>query len=193
MNKIIEKLEITFSKYNNALDTGNKKKQNIFFNEYLELKKEIKPIFNTLTKNERKTYKIICAEFRILSNEIKREKLFDGKKNTGSSKLNFNREYLKESKKISSNTTNVLKNSLIELGEAKGIAENSIEILEIDNNKIKNANDKMDDIQTDSHIAMRLITSTMKRLYTDKLIIMFTFIIICLIIIILLFKYKVIT
>ena len=65
-------------------------------------------------------------------------------------------------------------------------------ILEIDNEKIKNATNKMDTIQSDSQIAMKMITSTMKRLYTDKLIIMFTFIIICLIIIIVLFKYNII-
>jgi len=65
-------------------------------------------------------------------------------------------------------------------------------ILEIDNEKIKNATNKMDTTQSDSQIAMKMITSTMKRLYTDKLITMFTFIIICLIIIIVLFKYNII-
>jgi len=86
----------------------------------------------------------------------------------------------------------VLKKSLEELEEAKNIGSDAMVILEIDNEKIKNATNKMDTTQSDSQIAMKMITSTMKRLYTDKLITMFTFIIICLIIIIVLFKYNII-
>jgi hypothetical protein len=86
----------------------------------------------------------------------------------------------------------VLKKSLEELEEAKNIGSDAMVILEIDNEKIKNATNKMDTIQSDSQIAMKMITSTMKRLYTNKLITMFTFIIICLIIIIVLFKYNII-
>ncbi len=86
----------------------------------------------------------------------------------------------------------MLKKSLEELEEAKNIGSDAMVILEIDNEKIKNATNKMDTIQSDSQIAMKMITSTMKRLYTNKLITMFTFIIICLIIIIVLFKYNII-
>lgn len=86
----------------------------------------------------------------------------------------------------------MLKKSLEELEEAKNIGSDAMVILEIDNEKIKNATNKMDTTQSDSQIAMKMITSTMKRLYTDKLITMFTFIIICLIIIIVLFKYNII-
>ncbi len=191
MTDILDKLDNIFIKYNKAIDTGNIKKQHKYYDEYILLKKEIKPSLETLTKSERKTYKIICAEFRILSNETEREKLFGNKKNYVF-KSTSNNEYLNESKKISSNTTNVLKKSLEELEEAKNIGSDAMVILEIDNEKIKNATNKMDTIQSDSQIAMKMITSTMKRLYTDKLIIMFTFIIICLIIIIVLFKYNII-
>lgn len=193
MNKIIDKLDSIFTKYINALETANVIKQRKYYDEYLELKKEIKPNLESLTKEERKKYKIICSEFRILSNEIEREKLF-GNKNAKAKTKEFktNKEYLKESKTISSNTTKVLKNSLVDLEEAKHIGENAIEILEIDNDKIKNTNDKMDNIQSDSQIAIKLISMTLKRLYTDKIIIMFTFIIVCLIVIILLFKYNIV-
>lgn len=139
MTDILHKLDNIFIKYNKAINTGNIKKQHKYYDEYILLKKEIKPSLENLTKSERKTYKIICAEFRILSNETEREKLFGNKKNYVFTPTT-NNQYLNQTKKKSSNTTNVLKKSLEELEEAKNIGSDAMVILEIDNEKNKKCN-----------------------------------------------------
>jgi len=191
----IKKLDELLSKYYEALESGNIKKQEKIYNEYLEIKRELKPILNSLSKSDRQTYKMVCSEFRVMSSEEERNKLFEGI-NKSQSKTpqtpKTNNDYLNEAKKVTTNTTTILKKSLEELEEAKNIGTEAMITINIDNDKLQNINNKMDAIQSDSKIAMRLITSFAKRLYTDKLIMLFTFIIICLIVIIILFKYKII-
>ena len=194
MTETIKKLDELLKKYYDALKSGKKKKQATIYNEYLELKKEEKSWFNSLSKSDKKTYKMICSEFLLLSNEEERNKLFKdvNKSQTQSPKLTTNDEYLKESKNTASNTTRILKNSLQTIEEAKQIATDSVVIINIDEQKLHNIDNKMDEIQSDSKIASRLIVKTFKSIYTDKLIILVTFIVVCLIIFILLFKYKII-
>jgi len=57
---------------------------------------------------------------------------------------------------------------------------------------MQNIMNNVDNIESDTKIAQRLITGFAKRLYTDKLIMCFILIIVLLIIIIVLAKYKVI-
>ena len=194
MSEAIKKIDDLLNKYYDALETGNKKKQEKIYNEYLELKKQVKANLGSLSKSDRKTYKIVSSEFRILSSEEERNKLFEGinKSQSQSKKLQTNDEYLNEAKNITSNTTKALKQSLQQLEEAKEIGNGALITIKIDGDKINNINNKMDEIQSDSKIAMKLITRSFKRLYTDKLIMLFIFIVVSLIIIILLFKYKII-
>lgn len=194
MTETIKKLDELLKKYYDALKSGKKKKQATIYNEYLELKKEEESWFNSLSKSDKKTYKMICSEFRLLSNEEERNKLFENvnKSQTQSPKLTTNDEYLKESKNIVSNTTRILQNSLQSIEGAKQIAIDSSVIVNIDEQKLRNIDNKMDEIQSDSKIASKLIVKTFKNIYTDKMIILVTFIVVCLIIFILLFKYKII-
>jgi hypothetical protein len=151
-----------------------------------------------LSKPDKKTFKMLCSEFRVLSSEQERNKLFAGidksKSKPKPQTQNFqnNEEYLSEAKNQALNTTSVLKTTLQELVEVTDIANNALVTINMDNNKLQNATNSMDVIQSQSKISMKLITGTLKRIYTDKLIIMFTFIVVCLIIVILLFKYKII-
>lgn len=194
MSEVIKKLDDLVNKYYDALEAGNKKKQEKIYNQYLELKKEAKTNLNSLSKSDRKTYKMVCSEFRVISSEEERNKLFEGinKSQSQSKKLQSNDEYLNEAKNMASDTTKVLKKSLQELEEATEIGNEALVTIKIDDDKLNNINNKMDEIQSDSKIAMKLITRSLKRLYTDKLILLFIFIVVSLIIIILLFKYKII-
>ena len=194
MTSTIIKLNELLNKYYDALEIDNIKKQEAIYNEYSELKKDVKSVFDTLSKSDRKTYKMICSEFRILSSEQERNKLFEGinKSQSRPKTLKINDDLLNEAKTVNSNTTNILKKSLQEIKEAGEIGNNAMIIIDIDNSKLQNINNKMDEIESDSKIAIKLITTSLKRFYTDKMIIMFTFIVVCLIIVIVLFKYKII-
>jgi hypothetical protein len=196
-NSTIAKLNNLLTKYYDAVETGSSKTQEKIYHEFLELKKVLKPNIDSLSNEDRKTYKLICSEFRIMADEEKRNKLFDGmnkfhSKSKTSNVPKTNDEYLNEAKQISANTTKKLKDSLTQLEEAKNIGGDALIEIEIDNKKIQNINNKLDQIESDSKIATKLITRFFKRLYTDKLIIAFVFIIMCLIVIIFLFKYDVI-
>jgi hypothetical protein len=198
MNNTIQKLDKLLTRYCDALETGNIKKQEVIYNEFLELKKDAKTNLDSLSKPDKKTFKMLCSEFRVLSSEQERNKLFAGidksKSKPKPQTQNFqnNEEYLSEAKNQALNTTSVLKTTLQELVEVTDIANNALVTINMDNNKLQNATNSMDVIQSQSKISMKLITGTLKRIYTDKLIIMFTFIVVCLIIVILLFKYKII-
>lgn len=190
----IKKLDELLTKYYDALESNNKKKQEKIYNEYLEVKRELKANLELLSKAERQMYKMVCSEFRVMSNEQERNKLFEGinKSQSKAKTLETNDNYLNEAKKVSSNTTKILKKSLEELEETKNIGTEAMITINIDNDKLQNINNKMDEIQSDSKIAMKLITGFAKRLYTDKMIMLFTFIIVCLTVVIILFKYKII-
>lgn len=190
----IQNLEILLEKYYYALETANFKKQKKIYEKYLLSKREIKSNIDLLSKKDKNKLKIISSEFRILSNEEERNKLFYGIKKTQANTNNFttNDDYIKESKQLSSNTTSTLRKSLQELEESKQIADECMVQINIDNDKLNNINENVDQTQSDGKIAIKIITQSLKRLYTDKLIILFTFIIVSLIAIILLFKYKII-
>ena len=149
----IQKLDALLTKYYDTLESGNKKKQEIIYNEYLELKHEIKLSIDSLSKTDKNFFKTICSEFRILSNEEERNKLFHGikKSQLKSKKFNSNDDYLKESKTISSNTTDTLRKSLQELKEAENIGNEVIVQINIDNDKINNVNQNLDQIQSDGY------------------------------------------
>ena len=106
----IQKLDTLLTKFYDTLESGNKKKQERIYNDYLELKREIKLSIDFLSKTDKKFFKTICSEFRILSNEEERNKLFHGikKSQLKSKKFNSNDDYLKESKTIRFNTADTL-------------------------------------------------------------------------------------
>lgn len=191
----IKKIEELLNKYYDALESNNLINQEKIYKKFVLLKKELKPELGSLSDFDKKTYKLVCSEFRIMSNADKRNKLFEGivKSNSKRKTLRTNDDYLTEAKQTSTSTTLVLKKSLQEIEEAKEIGDEAIKIMVIDEEKFKKINIKIDEIDSDSKIAMKLMTRFVKRFYTDKLIMLFTFIVISLITIIILFKYKIIT
>jgi hypothetical protein len=97
-----------------------------------------------------------------------------------------------EAKQTTLNTTQILQNSLQQLNQATEIGNHAIITINMDSSIIENTNNNLDNIQSESNIAIRLLTRFAKNIYTDKLIIMFVLIIVCAIAIILLYKYKII-
>jgi hypothetical protein len=194
MSELIEKIDSLLNKYYDAMEKADKRKQEKIYTDFLQVKKEIKANFDSLSKSERKTYRMISSEFRVLSNEEARAKLFSGADNKESEpkKLKTNDEYLSSAKNTASNTTKILKNSLQELEQANEIGAHALSIIQADGEKLKNVNNGLDSIQSDGKIAMKLITRSLKRLYTDKLILLFIFIIVCLIAVIVFYKYDII-
>lgn len=100
----ITRLDKLLNRYIKYLDTNNMNKVNNIYNDFLELKKEIKNNQNELSKKEKSDFKLICAEFRILTEKNAKNQLFYDyvKKNKT---LNSNQDYLTESNTISQNTT----------------------------------------------------------------------------------------
>lgn len=126
---------------------------------------------------------------------VERKKLFgdrdiDNDIETG--KKMGNDEMLHSAKTTSKNTTESLKKSLEMLVESKDIGDNSLITIDLDNKKLEKVKRNLDEIESDSKIAQKLLTRFVKRLYTDKLILCFIVIVVLLIVIIVLIKYNII-
>lgn len=191
MNKHIDALSTLLDQYYDALETNHVKEAETIFVKYQDLKHFIKTL--TLSKSDKKCFRMICSEFRVLSNRENRNKLFENvPKEPKESKVSTNSEYLKRSTQTARATSDKLRESLQELHESREIGRETLPVLYNDNERIRNAQTNLENIESDAHVAMKLITQTVKRLYTDKLIILFTFIVVCLIIIIILMRFRVI-
>jgi hypothetical protein len=188
----LEKYLQLFVKYVKYRD---KIKQEVVANKFIKLKNDIRENIHSYSVDDKSKFKYLCAEFKLVSNEKTRDKLFEryDHKNLEDSKApNKNISMLNKAKDVSSTTTSKLRRSMENLEQCREMAEEAQIIIDIDNNKIQNINNHVDEMQTDTKTAGRLITRFIKRLYTDKIIFMFIFIIVCLVLIILLSKFKII-
>lgn len=183
----IEELKIILRKYKSR--KKNNKNTNKTVTDFVIKKQEISDQIDKYSKDEQKEFKYICEEFNL----IKKDKNYsvsgtpiiitDKKTNT---------DLLKESKQIAQNTTNTLRQSMQNINDSTQIAENSIVIIKIDNDKLDGVIQNTERIDSDIVIAKNLITNVGKRLYTDKIIISCTCATCVLIVLILLYKYKII-
>ena len=103
-----------------------------------------------------------------------------------------NQELIVESKYQSAKTTENLKKSLKELEEAKELGENSLITIKIDNEKLDKVNQNLEEIQTEAQISVKILTRFSKKIFTDKLIILFSFLVLCTIVLVILIKKNII-
>ena len=144
-----------------------------------------------MTREDKKTFKLVCSEFVVLTHQYEKKYLVDGHKTREQSELKTSDDLLREATDTTKKTTQMLKSSMQDLHNSVEIGQDALITISIDNDKLANINTKLDTIDSDAKIAGRLITRFSKRLYTDKLIISFVIIIVCLIIIMILFKYDI--
>lgn len=132
--------------------------------------------------------KDLQEEFRVLDTAFKelgvmhdREALFDGAHKTGSddpSKMN-NAELLGRAKEVEMKNTEDLKGALATALATKEVGMHTAAVLEADKEKINSINMGLDNVESELAISQKRLTVFMKRLYTDKIIIAFTFLIVC--------------
>jgi hypothetical protein len=192
MNNDLDNLEKCLNRFCKSIKTKDKTRQDDSIKKFIELKNNIRQKFSNYSSDDKLRFKYICAEFKIVSNEEAINKLFERFDIEDPKVPNNNDSILKEAKEVSSTTTSNLRRSMEDLQRCREIAEEAQITIDMDNTKIQHINKHIDEIQSDAQIAGKLITRFIKRLYTDKLILMFIFIIMCLIIIIVLIKFKII-
>lgn len=171
--------------HNKSVEQTEKKIDEIIIKIIINIKTNIK-LYDRKTRNE---IKLCIAEFETMRNRSKL--IFD--KDETSSQPKTNDEYLAKASMTTKNTTDELKSSLQKLEECRDIGNNAIITISIDNDRLARVRDRIDDIDSDLHIAHRLLTRFTKRLYTDKLIWCFVIIIIGLITIILLMNQDILS
>jgi hypothetical protein len=77
--QLLNYLDKLLSRYEKALKTGNRKKIETIYNNFIDTKKEIRQYLSSFEKEDKKRYKLICSEFNLLSNEEDQKILFDNK------------------------------------------------------------------------------------------------------------------
>lgn len=90
-----------------------------------------------------------------------------------------NDELLDRATDTHKDTTKQLRNALGELVQADEVADATLVTLEEDRKRLEKVDHRMDEIQGDLALSNQLITRFVKRLYTDKIIILFTCLIVC--------------
>lgn len=160
--------------------------------KFYDKKNEVLEKISSYNKTDKKQFRLLFDEFDIL---VERKKLFgdrdiDDDIETG--KKMGNNEMLHSAKTTSKNTTESLKKSLQKMVECEEMGNEALVKLDIDKKKLQKVDANLDEIESDSKIAQKLLTRFLKRLYTDKLLLSFIIIIFLLIIIIVLIKYHII-
>ena len=97
---------------------------------------------------------------------------------------------LKKAKSESKKTTQKLRQGLTELNEAKAIGDESQIVIEIDNKKLEKIGGNIEQINSESQLANKRISRFLKRIYTDKIILSFIFLIFVAIGVIMYLKYS---
>lgn len=176
-------------KYRRLVENGKESKNTE--RKFLEKQNEVNKLLKSCDKKTKKKFNLIFEEFNILK---ERKYLFGEQKDSKCDEekdiKNNNDELCKEAKKISAKTTEDLKQSLTVLVQCEDIGNAAVSKLAEDNAKLERINTTNDQIQSDLQISKKLLTRSLKRLYTDKLILCFVFIICALITIIVLSKYN---
>jgi hypothetical protein len=199
----IETIKKLLGKYSKAVEQNDKVRRDDLYEQIMNLGKKLKVQLKTLDPDVKKEARLILSEISIIfdDHEAQLNKLFtksNGKakesseKQEGLNKFSSNDQYLVESKKLSKNTTEILKKSMVDIEKSLEIGKEGLEILVDDNKKLSIVTNNLDKIQEESSQGLKLLTRFTKRLYTDKLIGLFICLIICLIVLILLFKYNII-
>ncbi len=81
---------------------------------------------------------------------------------------------LNQAQRTAESGVDKLKQGLAELNQAEETGRGVMGVLEEDRERIENVNRNLDTIESDLVISQRLITNLLKRLYTDKIIIAIT-------------------
>lgn len=193
----ISQIKKLLEKYSMANESGDKDKRDMLYQKIIELERKLRSNISLLPKDLRKEARLTLDEIAITidNNAIQKEKLFAKSKNPTKIKRyepSTNDQYLEESKKISKKTTQILTESMVDIDKSLDIGKAGLEIIVEDNKKISNVSENLDKIQEESSIGLKILTRFTKRLYTDKIIMLGVCMIICLIVLIILFKYNII-
>lgn len=137
--------------------------------DYLKLKDELKKkLDNKYIDNNSSIIKF--KKYRVILEEYEKRLLMLGV-NLKTKELTTNKALLDESMRIERESLDKLKSSLIAIEETKKTAFEISKTLEADREKIKYIGDGLDGIDSELIIAQKRITNFAKRIYTDKIII----------------------
>lgn len=131
-------------------------------------------------KDLQEDFREIDSEFKELGVLAEREELFEGAKRGGNdpSKMN-NDQLLGAALDIQKQNKEKLKEGLQTVIATKETAMHTAATLEQDREKITRISTGLDEVESELAISTKLLTNFVKRMYTDKIIIAFTFLVVC--------------
>lgn len=181
------------SKADQVIDLLNKRKE--LKDQFINKKQAVRSNLQLLkVKNENLAFhketglKELQEEFREIDSEFKemgimaeRDELFDGARRGRSddpSKMN-NTDLLNKAGSIQKDNTEKLQEGLQVLNSTLETAKHTAATLEADKEKMIRISSGLDNVESELAISQKLLTNFVKRMYTDKVIVALTFLIVC--------------